>query len=573
MKKILNKILMVVLIGSFVSFFGCGGGGAVSGGAPAVPGGGSPAVPGIDTDGDGIEDALDPDADGDGFLGAEDDCNDLDPAINPAAEDLPDHPDYTDTNCDGVDGDEDFAFWVSEDGNDANPGTIDLPFLTVQHAINQANLDPADIRDVYIVEGAYLEDINITDGVGLYGGYGALNESGDRARDIEVNIAELRNVMTFHTLGATTTGRETVIEGLTMVSVSENPTLIVMNSAPDIMYSNFRGSAGANLCLSVYVLGWGAGQECRPRLHNNSLTTGECVGVGSISQALTIASAGDGAIAYPEVYNNTIHANNAGAMSIGIMAMETAVSETSLTAYENDIQGATSSNVSAGIVLGYNSFDEAISEFTYANIYRNQIFAGESAFNLAGVVIFNGSDSVRLANNFITGGYNSMGKSVGVYLEETTVGMYNNSINSGTSAMMTECVELGFMAIAKMTNNIFTSEDAPFKVGISETTPASTPTILTGNLFDDFLDVMYGDFGMPPIVNIADVNAMADIPENFSNIAGAPQFTSFIDRDYHLTDSSDAIDTGIDYLELEDDIDGDARSADSYDIGADEFVE
>ena len=58
----------------------------------------NPANDGLDTDGDGLCDAGDPDADNDGFL-AGPDCNDTNPTINPGV--LEQCDDGVDNNCDG----------------------------------------------------------------------------------------------------------------------------------------------------------------------------------------------------------------------------------------------------------------------------------------------------------------------------------------------------------------------------------------------------------------------------------------------------------------------------------------
>ena len=55
---------------------------------------------GLDDDCDGMVPASEADADGDGFRGCQNDCNDSDPAINPLAVDLPGNA--VDENCDGT---------------------------------------------------------------------------------------------------------------------------------------------------------------------------------------------------------------------------------------------------------------------------------------------------------------------------------------------------------------------------------------------------------------------------------------------------------------------------------------
>jgi hypothetical protein len=87
-------------------------------------------------------------------------------------EDLPD-PDFTDTNCDGVDGDVAAAIFVAPaqwGGDDFNPGTPDLPMLTIQAAIAAAASDP-DKTMVLISASDYAGPLTMEAGVGVYGGY------------------------------------------------------------------------------------------------------------------------------------------------------------------------------------------------------------------------------------------------------------------------------------------------------------------------------------------------------------------------------------------------------------------
>jgi hypothetical protein len=104
----------------------------------------------------------------DGDLSGAADCAPLDPSVHP---DAPDRPDlaFTDTNCDGVDGDAAKAVFVSTvDGSDAGTGTRLNPFKTIQAGINAAA--PGG-RDVYIAGGTYAESLALADDVSLYGGY------------------------------------------------------------------------------------------------------------------------------------------------------------------------------------------------------------------------------------------------------------------------------------------------------------------------------------------------------------------------------------------------------------------
>lgn len=83
-----------------------------------------------------------------------------------------DDPDdtFTDSNCDGIDGDVSRAIFVSLTGNDLNPGTRTLPKRTIQAGVNAAStVQP----HVYVAEGTYLESVSLRSGVSIFGGFSA----------------------------------------------------------------------------------------------------------------------------------------------------------------------------------------------------------------------------------------------------------------------------------------------------------------------------------------------------------------------------------------------------------------
>ena len=83
-----------------------------------------------------------------------------------------DYPaDGVDTNCDGIDGELNNAIFVAKTGSDDNPGTKELPKLTIQAAIDQAEIDGK--RDIYVNTSVYSENIRLVAGVSVYGGYSA----------------------------------------------------------------------------------------------------------------------------------------------------------------------------------------------------------------------------------------------------------------------------------------------------------------------------------------------------------------------------------------------------------------
>jgi len=106
------------------------------------------------------------DADGDGTPDA-DDCAPRDASIHPGAADVPDLG-FVDSNCDGIDGTEKDAIFVSPNGNDANPGTNAKPKRELQAAI--ATILAGNGRYALVAFGTYAR-VKVASGIGIYGGY------------------------------------------------------------------------------------------------------------------------------------------------------------------------------------------------------------------------------------------------------------------------------------------------------------------------------------------------------------------------------------------------------------------
>lgn len=112
-----------------------------------------PAPAPLDGDADGTPDA--------------DDCAAKDAAIHPGAADVPDLA-FVDSNCDGIDGTETDAVFVSPNGKDTDPGTKSRPMREVTRAVEVAATGGK--RYVLIAFGEYSR-VYLSSRISLYGGY------------------------------------------------------------------------------------------------------------------------------------------------------------------------------------------------------------------------------------------------------------------------------------------------------------------------------------------------------------------------------------------------------------------
>jgi len=115
-----------------------------------------------------------------------------------------------DDNCDGIDGEVARGIFVSPAGKNSNPGTMAAPVNTIARAQELAQVGVRD--QIYVAAGSYAGQLQMVDGVSVYGGYSAdgswerapaLNETIVHADDVDAGGA-VRAVL-FDGLSADTT--------------------------------------------------------------------------------------------------------------------------------------------------------------------------------------------------------------------------------------------------------------------------------------------------------------------------------------------------------------------------------
>ena len=152
------------------------------------------------------------DLDGDGF-DAFVDCNDSNSGVYPGSIEF---CDSIDNNCDGlIDNDCITALFVSNNGDDSNPGSITAPKLTIQAAID-ASESQGNI-DIFVSNGTYAEQIYLAPGTQLYGGYSSNFSSYDPMTYVTVIESPMPSFDpgTVNCLNITTA---TIIDGFTIYS-------------------------------------------------------------------------------------------------------------------------------------------------------------------------------------------------------------------------------------------------------------------------------------------------------------------------------------------------------------------
>jgi hypothetical protein len=142
--------------------------------------------------------------------------------------DLPDDQ-FLDSNGDGIDGDIAKAVFVATTGNDANDGTPDNPKLTIAAAITAAAGD-ATKTEVYVSSGTYMEVVQLSAGVSVYGGYDAAADWARSASNVATVQGDTTAVIADGITQATTVDRLTIESADNTVAGGNSTGIYLANS-------------------------------------------------------------------------------------------------------------------------------------------------------------------------------------------------------------------------------------------------------------------------------------------------------------------------------------------------------
>ncbi len=133
------------------------------------------------------------------------------------ANDLPDDS-FVDANCDGIDGTESAAIFVSTAGNDGNPGTKALPKATINGGIAAAKAQ--NKKQVYISSGIYNGRVTLENGISLYGGYSQVNSWARSVNNIATIQSDLVSSNRVSALEGVNISAATTVDRLTIKTAS-----------------------------------------------------------------------------------------------------------------------------------------------------------------------------------------------------------------------------------------------------------------------------------------------------------------------------------------------------------------
>ncbi len=170
---------------------------------------------------------------------------------NPDSPDAPDPgPLFTDTNCDGVDGDAERAVFVSITGGNDQSGTgrIDGPYRTLQQGVSVARLVGAA---VYLDAGTYDLDgdtLVVPTGVSIHGGYryDPIGDTWSRGtRDVNASVITGASVvLRYENLNAATMLDNVLVRADDAEADESSVAILAVNVGEHLVLRNVRAEAG-----------------------------------------------------------------------------------------------------------------------------------------------------------------------------------------------------------------------------------------------------------------------------------------------------------------------------------------
>ncbi len=197
-----------------------------------------------------------------------------------------DNPDdaFTDSNCDGIDGNLSDAIFVSTGGNDANPGTKALPVATVLTGIARAQ--SGGQSRVLVSSGVYVGRVSLVPAISIHGGYSATNNW----QRSSLYIAEIRS-------SAVSGGRVTALDGNNIIASTTVDRMTIRTFDTSVAgVSNYAVYCNNcdGLTLKNNTITAGDGGNGIPGLGGNAGTSGGNGGNGSNGSCDTNGPGGPG---------------------------------------------------------------------------------------------------------------------------------------------------------------------------------------------------------------------------------------------------------------------------------------
>jgi len=544
--------------------------------APGTDTGPTP-IDGGPTDGGGMC----ADVDGDGVDTCAGDCDDANPLVYPGASEVCGDgvtndclsSDPPDTGCMGG-----IGTFVSEAGDDADPGTQTMPVRTIAQGMMNATTIGGG-ADVFVAEGVYGEDVTMVEGTSLLGGYDPTFATRDpsmyRSR---INNTDDNGVFFNH--GIT---RITELDGFTIRGragvANSNAITIAMDSAPTVSNNVVNGGNASNGSVGVYINPNNMATSASPLISNNTVNLGQAGsmwgtdrGSWGIRNRQTPAEIRDNTInlvddssviargieiaqsAGVTVDGNTVRARGQvwGGNGIGWFS-------SSGTLNANDIDPGSCAQFCSGLAMGGDLTSPSV-------VTNNIIFGGSDATNGTSAVAldFEGPVAsmmdVLFHSNFVHGG-SSTARSAGFHFA---------NFRPATSVV-----------IGRLFNNIIYSGTGTDRYSILEQHPGSggagniDPERVENNAF--FVQMpsasgnaaLYRDEGTTDLTTLAAVNGLSIAAGNIQDDCSVTRVA--VGGDFHLGAGSMCIDQGSTTELPAMDFEGDARPAGlGPDIGPDE---
>lgn len=480
-------------------------------------------------------------------------------------------------------------YYVAMDGSDENDGSITHPFKTFQKAINvmtpgdsmvvfggtyheQLFINKKGTEDAWFHLKVYGEEIVIIDGNGFannpndglwYGmvritdasyisieGFQVINSYGSAIFTADSHHI---NVINNHTINSQNPGifawyvDDLLIDGNEVESACMHPDSgledISLRFNKRVIIKNNYVHDSDNIGIDA------AGGVQDAQIYNNLV---ERTGLGFYVDSW------DGDLFNVSIYNNISRYNNVGLC----VNTENGGTVANVDVFDNLIYG----NTDDGMVIGWGGVEGQSLTISHVYYHSNKIYD-----NLGdGVVIYGQSnsniDNIFIYNNFI---YDNLGSGIVVsgltaYLPYSLneIWLVNNTIHnngsetvwsSGGINISNQENAIGVMDNIYIHNNIVSS-NYTFSIAIWPWGKQPNRITISHNLINNYQNV--GGFGETKGTNF---------------VEGDPGFVDSMNRDFHLSYSSKAIDAGI-YFEIGIlDYDLNIRNDGSYDIGADEY--